>query len=512
MRRSRAAIFALLAALPLPLSAELAQVDHLEMLSTPQLLQCDARPFFRATLTAVDADRQPVGIDIGSGDPTKLFVVTEDQQSHPVIYVDTSDSASGRARDRYTMILFDTSGSMLKRVPPTTMTRFEIAKRAVQQSLRNLTDGTDHLAVVPFDSHNVVARIRSAEFRSTEGDIADQIAAIPTPRLDNNTALYSAVLEAIPILKRHAESGADVSLVVFTDGENDVHHPSDDRGLLGDEGLAQVREAAAKARIPLTTVGFGVEGDRRAQDALRQMAWPSADNFYDAATDASRLAQIFEITRRKLTERIHIVFGPVRPASTELSGQSVRFHVRLRTPDGFVDSRSEPLWSAPGVGRAVGEATCTDAEAKAILKGPTGSVSLWPRILIFMSLAAVLVALWFGAPRFVWPESYIPRPTLPNMNVPSNVPGVSFQQPPSPRFPTADQMHYRGTAAQGRPRPAPPGPASGGGETIVIPPRGGGVRAGGEPRTPSSHPETGPGPGDETVYSPPRKNNEPNDR
>jgi len=486
-----------------------AQADHLEMLSPPQLLQCDdPRAFFRATLMGVDAERRPVSIDIGNGDATKLFDVKDDQHSYKVIYVDTSGSGSGKPRDRYSMILFDTSGSMLSPVRPTKTSRFDIAKGAVRQSLRNFVDGADHVAVVPFDSHEVVSRINNAEFRSEQAGVANQIAAIPTPRPNNNTGLYSAVLTAIPILKRHADSGADVSLIVFTDGDNDVNHPKDkdDPDLLGDEGLDRVRKAEADAHIPVTTVGFGVQGNARAQDALRQMAWPNADNYYDAATDPDRLTQIFEITRRRLTERMHIVFGPVRDAMTELSGQSIRFHVRLRTPGGFVDtvSGSEPGWTAPGVGRAVGEARCTDPEAKAIVELPPPESTLMRRLLILMSFAAALAALWFGAPRFMWPESYIPKPVLPNAP-PPNVPGVAFQSAPQPQIPPLGPASYRGTAPQGRPRPGPPPPASdGGGETIVIPPRG--ARPGGGPRANPSPSEGKRGADEETLYRPPDDN------
>jgi hypothetical protein len=497
------------------------RADHLEMLSPPVLLQCnDPRAYFRATLTAEDSARQTASIDIGNGDARKLFDVRDDQRSYNVIYVDTSDNGSGHARARYSMILFDTSGSMLERVQTTKRTRFDVAKSAVLQSLGNFADGTDHVAVVPFDSHDVVGRIRNAEFRSTHADAAAQVASIPMPKANNNTGLYSAVLTAIPILKQHADSGADVSLIVFTDGVNDVNHreDKDDLDLFGDEGLERVGKAEADARIPVTTVGFGIQDlprkdFPRAQDALRKMAWPDASSYYDAATNADRLKEIFEITRRSLTERMHIVFGPVRGAQTELSGQTIRFRVRLRTNDTTLESRSEPLWTTVGVGRAVGADQCTDAEAKAIVEsqaGPGDSPPPTPmsRLIVLMSFAAALAALWFGAPRFMWPESYIPRPVLPSA-APPDVPGVSFQSAPQPQLPPLGAGSFRGTAPQGRPRPAPPPPSEGGGETIVIPPRG--VRAGGGPRVNPAPSEGRRGADEETLYRPP-DDKKPNDR
>src|SRR5262249_52313829 len=154
-----------------------------------------------------------------------------------------------------------TSGSMNARVNEGG-TRFTQAKNAVRQSLDRFKDGVDHFAVVPFDSHNVVGRIRGAAFQTTRQGIEAQIEAIPIPNTRaNNTALYSAVNEALPILKEKSDAGYVASLVVFTDGFNDVNHPGDDPGLLGDEGLNIVRDAALKNKVPITTVGFGIAGN-----------------------------------------------------------------------------------------------------------------------------------------------------------------------------------------------------------------------------------------------------------
>ena len=84
-----------------------------------------------------------------------------------------------------------------------------------------------------------------------------QLNAIQTPAPQDNTALFSAVVAAIPILQNEAKSGRAVALVVFSDGHNDVGHPGDDPNLLsGPSGLQSATTAAKEAKIPIYTIGF----------------------------------------------------------------------------------------------------------------------------------------------------------------------------------------------------------------------------------------------------------------
>jgi len=499
VRRSALVLFGV-ALLMLP--RRLAAQDHLEVLQAPQLVQCDPSPYFRMALSAVDAERKPVGISLSTGDPRKLFQVFEGDRQHPVVYV--GSAGSGVTQNDYAILLLDTSGSM-KAPLGTGQTRFTVARDAVRRSLANFVDGADHMAIIPFDSHSVAARIHAAEFQSTRRGVESQLDAIrPAFRKDDNTALYSAVSEALPILKARADAGFPVSLIVFTDGANDVGHPGDDRGLLGPEGLAAVRNQAATLKVPITTVGFGMSGDAKALSALREMAWPNAESYYDAASSGERLTQIFESVRRKLTDRIQILFGPVRPTRDELTGHSYQFRVRLRAGDGFIATRSEPLWDAPAVGRPVADTDCTSAETKAILEtSPPGAEPAdiaWKRIIILATFGAILAALWFGAPRLVWPESYIPKPTFqrPNVQLPPN---VSVPPMPRPRAPNMPSMSPP-------PRPAPPDygrPSAPREPTIVVPSSP--SRPAVKPPPPRVAPAEPPGRGasDETLFQPPDK-------
>src|SRR5207244_3251520 len=99
-----------------------------------------------------------------------------------------------------------------------------------------------------------------------------------------NTALYTAVQEALPLLTPYASKGDQVSLVVFTDGKNEVY-PGDDPGLLtGDEGLRSVVNAIKQAGHTVQTIGYGGPGAHSFNEAaLRVMAYPKEANYYNAA-------------------------------------------------------------------------------------------------------------------------------------------------------------------------------------------------------------------------------------
>ena len=500
---TRSAVPACLLVLLMAPATSRAQIDHLEVLEAPRLVNCaDELPYFRVVVNAVDVDRKPVAVGLSSAEAKKSFHVSEGDREHVVQYVGLFESG-GQAKSpgNYVLLLLDTSGSMRARLP-SGQTRFNEAKAAVSRSLTNFTEDTDHIAVVPFNSHNVVSQIRGAAFQSTRQGVNDQLAAIPPAQA--NTALYTAVTEALPILKARRDAGYGVSLVVFSDGQNDVGKPGDDRGLLGPEGLAIVKELSMQLKVPITTVGFGVSGNAATVSALRELAWPTADSYYDVETNSQRLAEIFRLAQKRLTDRIQILFGPVRTARDSLSGQSIPFRVRLRTREGFVSGRSEPAWNAPAVGVPVFETKCTEAELRAILEAPPPDVAgpdrQLSRLLVLAMFSTLLAGLWFGAPRFVWPESYIPKPTF---NRPaSGVPQVDALRaptfPPSRGGSPAAPPARGGPSPQSRPaRPTDP-------QTIVIPPRSAPRPAAPSPSSTPQEPDPQGlrGAEDETVFRP----------
>jgi hypothetical protein len=495
----------LIGVLMFPAAGRAQKIDHLEVLEAPRLVDCAdvrGRPYFRVVVNAVDAQRRPVGVGLSQEQAKKSFQVTERDRADRVVYVGLFESGGpvrAQGTGSYFMLLLDTSGSMNSRVP-SGQTRFAEAKAAITRSLTNFTADAEHIAVVPFNSQNVVSRIRGASFQSTRQGITDQLETIPRPQA--NTALYTAVIEGLTILKRQADAGDSVSLVVFSDGQNDVGRPGDDRGLLGPEGLAKVKEFAAQVKIPITTVGFGVSGNTETVRALREIAWPSSDSFYNAETNPERLTEIFTIARKKIADRIHILYDPARNGRDNLAGQSLAFRVNLKTPDGLASTTSESAWNAPAVGVPVFEGKCDAAELKALIDDTPAGRDVredtgWPIVLAVYG--ALLAGLWFGAPRLVWPESYIPKPPVFNRPA-SGIPEVDALRAPAftPSSRAAGGPGQRSPGAGGA--SSPPRRPAPGDQTVVIPPRSA-ARPAAPPRA-APQPPSDRGASDETIYRP----------
>jgi len=488
-------------------------IDHLEFLEAPRLVQCGRTPAFRVTLNAVNTARQLVPISMTEEQALKNFSVTQGGTPARLFYVRLSDGGERAIARRYFMLLLDTSGSM-NRLVANGRTRFDAAKAAVRRSLQSLDEGADFVSIVPFDSHRVAERIRSARFDATREGIERQLQAIPAPDTQaNNTALYSAIVEALPLMREKAAAGELVSLVVFTDGENDVGHPGDDRGLLGSEGLTIAKARVAEARVPMTTVGFNLSSPA-GQRALSELAWPTIDNYYDASTNPQKLGDIFELTRRKLANRIELTFLPVQRSKEALAGQTLQFHVDVNTNQGTASSRMEPTWNAPAMATPVYDANCTTPEevARARIEAPAPATpAILQRLLILAMLGCVLALLWFGAPRLVWPERYVTKPVLPSANLAMSGSGPSVSMNsgmrPSVNYPSVNypnvsspnvNVSYPNVNYPSVSRP----------ETSVrLPPRGA-ARPVGQPRRDPARPPDTDAPRhstDETVYRPPNK-------
>src|SRR5262249_6191851 len=151
-RRFFASTFALTAVLA---ATAQSPIDHLEFAAAPQLVQCDHHPAFRVTLNAVSATRQPVGVPMTEEQAKANFTIEQGATTAPPFYVKLLDSGDAAPQATYFMLLLDTSGSMNELVSPG-RTRFDAAKDAVRRSVAKMNEGVDHIAIVPFDSHQVV--------------------------------------------------------------------------------------------------------------------------------------------------------------------------------------------------------------------------------------------------------------------------------------------------------------------------------------------------------------------
>ncbi len=429
-----------------------AQVASLELVGRPQLVECKGMPCFRLVLNGLDAEQRPVPLRVTDlATALTEWRVLEGATPQPLFFVGSLDAGDKvTLKGRYSMLLLDTSGSMAAALPRSGQTRFTAAKKAMLSWAANFADGVDHVAVVPFESHRVSERVRAADFAATADALRRQINALPTPLPSNNTALYSAIIEALTKLKPFRQAGYEVMLVVFTDGANDIR-PGDDPGLLGPEGLDLARRAVTEASVPLFTIGFGAAGQTNFDErALKTLAWPGESN-YRAATTAEALQEVFGTAREKLTNRIRLTVGPVADSKGQLAGRTIPFKVIFtRAGQAPVETTKETPWLSMGLGVPAWEGQLDAQEFEAFVSTRSGPVTTglvpFRRLLVLAMYAALLALLWFGLPRMIWPERYVPQPVL------ASAPGRP-QGAPQPRT-----MYARPPAAPA-PQPRAPVPA-----------------------------------------------------
>lgn len=489
MRRRVAGV---IVAVGLAIAAPVAQDTQLQFRGKPQLVDCDGRACFRMFVEAIDAKGQPVELP---DQPT--FEVTE--RGRPVVvsarkYRESAPKegvSQAAAVPRVTLVLFDTSGSMGQMLP-TRERRFDAAKKHLAQLAAQLRDGIDQMAVAPFDSVNVVSRIAGAEFQSTRAGVQAQIDRL---RLGANTALYSAVAEGVKKIEAKNVSSAQVSLIVFTDGKNDVISTPHDPGLLGDDDLPKVLDAVRRTGVQVYAIGFGTAGQHFDENVLRALAYPNPSNYFGAA-DAGRLNEIFKTIEARSKSFVRLLVAlPERHAQLP---STIEFTVRTGQL-----MQTSPTWERSLISEPPrGDLTAIEREEmlKTVQAPVEGLPGVVIRMLVLLTYAAVLAGLWFGLPRVIWPERYIPKPAFqaappragqgpggrpgsqgsrqpgrPEVTLPPN-------RPPMRANPTAPGRRAEPQPPPGRvreaprsPQPAQPpeplGPRDAGDATVFIPPK-----------------------------------------
>jgi Mg-chelatase subunit ChlD len=380
-------------------------------------------PFFRMDLTIVDAQQAPIGVEWPEGQKELKNAIEIDVKGHSTVrpfYVESPQAtAKPEAIGRDMMLVVDISGSMTRRLADG-RSKYEAAKEAINRFLQHFRDGMDHIAIVPFESHQVAARIKAGRFVSTKAEARQQIEELPRPREPYNTALYSATMAGLEVLESRKAShpAQQFQLIMLTDGKNDVSF-GDDPGLLdGYRGLDAVVLKAREARIPIYTVGFGRPRDLD-EDSLRAMAWPSASHYFPAP-DAERLAQAleaFKVVPRGLVDRLRIAFATDHQDWSTLKG--LTFMVRFKRPDGRWIESAEIPWFCQPMTACPPEGTLTAAEIRALLEhGPIGNGKTFQGIVlrrlgILVLFSGGLAALWFIPGRLLWTWPRFSRPSTP---------------------------------------------------------------------------------------------------
>ena len=114
---------------------------------------------------------------------------------------------------------------------PGATSRYAAIKDAVGRYVNAMQEGSDEIAIVPFESHNVVSTIHAAVFSSHKADVLAQLNALPQPGPKNNTALYQAVFTGVETMKNeltalerdgHTVAELQPHVLVMTDGKNEV--------------------------------------------------------------------------------------------------------------------------------------------------------------------------------------------------------------------------------------------------------------------------------------------------
>lgn len=305
-------------------------------------------------------------------------------------------SLAGRARRTWSsgtgenrvLVLVDVSGSMRNLGIGT-------AKLVVGNFLRTLDSlpaGSVRVAIAPFGSVNVAARIAAAQF-TTPDSARYAIDGLPNPDREN-TGLYSAVVAGVERLSRElAETGEGLgALVVLTDGDNDVGRSGDDAGLLaGASGLARAAQAVDGSAAFTTIVGIG---NLNAQ-ALTTLAGPRG-RAYLTSLDAYELARPLAEVRDLFATSWELLF----PLSVAREGLG-RGPATLVPSVGFVAGAA--LWRPPVIALPAFVGVASSALVpEGVGAAPVGFVldRRWPLALM---AGVLLFLLWFVAPRLLWP-------------------------------------------------------------------------------------------------------------
>lgn len=387
--------------------------NKLEFAEPVRMLSCEPSttvPCFRMKLNLVDANNRPVGAQLPGPDKLApaIKVKMGDHEVTP-FYAVAGGESTAKVRGRAALVLIDISGSMNRRLE-SGETRFEAAKKALKTFLDNFEEGSDRVAIVPFESHQVRERIAGAVFARSKSEAMAQVDALTEPANQNNTALFSSVVfgletieSALPRMQAEAADNFETMLILLTDGSNEVLK-GDDAGLLaGPAGLEQA--AAAVQRSPVSTVGigFGERGD------IDEASLKRISRKYYMASDYEALRRIFSFTRTLLNNRVTATFASPYPDRASLAGLTLPITAELRTKDGATLASAPYVWQAPQMGIPVYAGKCGTEESAAVLKLPAGSglTPILRPIGVFCGLGLFLLILWFWIPRLVWADQYI---------------------------------------------------------------------------------------------------------
>ena len=329
-------------------------------------------------------------------------------------YVSSGAGPDAGQHSNVILMMIDISGSM-NDPSPGSASRFLAVKTAVARYLDAMQEGSDEIAIVPFESHNVVPTIRAAVFSSRKADVIAQLNALPQPSPKNNTALYQAAFTGVESLRNEVTSlerdGRPASelqphLIVMTDGKNEVLAGDDQQLLNGPLGLQQAATQVADAHMDVVGVGFG---DRTAIDAAALQRL-STRFFY--AADADQLLAALHVTRTTESHVLTMTWLLPEQNRIALTGRDQAWTPSLTLEDGkTVLPGTSARLTVPATAAPLFSRAASPQELVALIATHPPASSGWSivlvHLLLLLGMAVLLILLWFWIPRLVWNESFL---------------------------------------------------------------------------------------------------------
>lgn len=393
-----------------------AKPTHLLVTSPLQLVDCapvTQMPCLSTSVTPSDASGKPAPVVLPP--PVKLARAFTWQSASGEVkpfYASAGMGPDARQHTNVVLILVDISGSMNQPMSDG-VSRFEAVRGAIAQFLAGMQEDSDRVAIVPFESHNVVSTIHSAVFTARRSDAMAQLQALPAPGPKNNTALYQAVFSGVDSLQSELSSlqheGTSVSdfrphLILMTDGKNEVQAGDDPQLLNGDLGLQQAVAQVQASHLDTIGIGFGNKNDID-MGALQRLTMRL---FY--APDATQLLAALHVSRSAVSHSIQLTWAISESDRLSLTGRDQVWTPRMQLEDGSLLVGEPvrlvvPATNAPGYHRAA-----LAEELRALIAIHPPAVSGWSSVLVelllYLGAAMLLVILWFWVPRLIWGEQY----------------------------------------------------------------------------------------------------------
>ncbi len=392
------------------------------MVDAPRLVDCapvSLSPCLSAFVTPVTAAGAPAPVKLPAASQLagSLHLSAPQGEVSP-FYASAGSGPDAGDHTNVVLLVIDISGSMNQPVAGG-QSRFEAAKSAIAQFLDGMQEGSDRVAIVPFESHNVVPTIHAAVFTTRKADALSQLKALPVPGNRNNTALYQAVFTGeeslrneVELLRHGGNANEDIQphLIVMTDGRNEVMSGDDGQLLNGELGLQQAAAQVQAAHMDTVGIGFG---ERTAIDTAALQRLSSPGRFFYAA-DAAQLLDALHVTRSASSHSISMTWLLPVSGAVSLAGRDQQWIPTLRLEDGTLLTGPALRLLVPATAPPVFDRKASREELRALIAVHPEPNSGWMLVithgLLYLLAVLLLLLLWFWLPRLIWGDRYLQAP------------------------------------------------------------------------------------------------------